>query len=479
MKRTIHRYNEFFRYIASTPKFRALYFVALIIAVHGGYTLVENAGSLKIAIFFPFTFNYFNLFVFCIFSILTIYTCSSFEQFNFYTIRMKTKKRYIIELLGIVIFTNFMFLLMFLFLFLAAAIVKQGFSLEDVAYFYDMSIGQYSIFYLLRYFILLLFTTTIITLLHAILNSKFTMLIVGILLCGFLKNTEFMKMDIVGFQWLPWKYFTTPNYESFTREIHFSLIYLTNIVLLIIGIIHLYLNVEKLKKIKYILINDIFYLWNKKKYVLILWIIIPIVVLLLVNLNSRSNLIDLVNSTMGTGINNESDNLSIIVYLFFLSLSIFIALDLFLKDMKSNLAIIFMRIKLNEWYIDKIIALSLIILSMKLLSYFIIFILIIIFKGTNGYFDLSIVNILIIDFISTLVIQLTSVLIYTTFQFSKTYKIVSIIVATLLLGGYVYMLSNKISYMIAMIVMGILIFIVSQFMFRKKGKTILQKVGGI
>jgi len=479
MKKTIHRYTAFFRYISNTQIFKALYFVALIIAFYGGYALVSNVDNLKGAIFFPFTFNYFNLFFFCLFCILTIYTCSCFDQFNFYIIRMETKRKYIIELLSIVLFVNLIFLIMFLLLFIAFAILSQGITLEAVKYFYGITIGQYAMFYLLRYFAFLFLITAIVALFHVMFKSKFTIFIVGFILSGFFISTEFMEMEIVGFQWLPWKYFATIHYESFTKEIIFSLVYLINIVILTAMVLYSYLNLQKLRRSKYILINDISYLWNKRKHVLMSWLIVPVVALLFVNFKNYYSLIDLVNSSMGIGINSDSSMLSIIVYLFFLSLSIFLVLDLFLKDLKGNLALIFMRMKLSDWYVNKIMVLSLFVLFMKLVSYLIIFLLIIIFKGIYGYLNFNIVNILLTDFMSTVMIQLVSILVYIVFSFPARYKLIAIIGLLLFIGLYIYILPNIFDWILFMAIICILLFIISYSIFKNKNKSILQNVGGI
>ena len=126
---------------------------------------------------------------------------------------------------------------------------------------------------------------------------------------------------------------------------------------------------------KYLFINDIDYLINKKKKITLLIFLIPII-FLVIYLKTNIKGFDLISRITGTNIDKNSYELiEIISYLFNVIILLYIVVSLYIKDIEGLLSNIFMRITPSKWYIKKTIGIILLIFFIKTIEYSILFIL--------------------------------------------------------------------------------------------------------
>lgn len=126
---------------------------------------------------------------------------------------------------------------------------------------------------------------------------------------------------------------------------------------------------------KYLFINDIDYLINKKKKITLLIFLIPII-FLSIYLKTNINGFDLISRITGTNIDKNSYELiEIISYLFNVIILLYIVVNLYIKDIEGLLSNIFMRITPSKWYIKKTIGIIFLIFFIKTIEYSILFIL--------------------------------------------------------------------------------------------------------
>ena len=79
-------------------------------------------------------------------------------------------------------------------------------------------------FYLIKYFIILILLSIIVGLIHHRFSYKGSVPLILIVLSGFYLVE--MQSGVVGFQPLLWNYFMLLNYGSFTMEICYSALYI-------------------------------------------------------------------------------------------------------------------------------------------------------------------------------------------------------------------------------------------------------------
>lgn len=121
---------------------------------------------------------------------------------------------------------------------------------------------------------------------------------------------------------------------------------------------------------KYIYLNDIEYLIKKRKKLLIAMLLIPLLIML-INIKSSFSLVERLVNAMGTNwiSFNESNMLEFIMYLFNISIYVFLIVDIYVKDIAYGLDNIFLRIHPKKWFLKKSIIFISLVLILKLLQY--------------------------------------------------------------------------------------------------------------
>ena len=135
---------------------------------------------------------------------------------------------------------------------------------------------------------------------------------------------------------------------------------------------------------KFILKNDVSFLFQKEKKIIFLYYIITMLLFITFSkfsyLDNKSVFI-MVNG-LDTGLERQ-DTVSLMIYLFILSFYCYIIFLLFTKDARSNLENIFLRITAKKWLSLKIISVFLITVCFLFFNYLLLFLISFFIKEPN------------------------------------------------------------------------------------------------
>ncbi|MDD3341771.1 MAG: hypothetical protein PHN72_06265 [Bacilli bacterium] len=174
---------------------------------------------------------------------------------------------------------------------------------------------------------------------------------------------------------------------------------------------------------KYLLLNDIEYVFHTKKKILFLVLILPIV-FILINHTSLS-ILDVIHLSIGTRF--DSNNYTIIELIMFalnIVVALFLVVDIYVKDIDYHLDNIFLRLPPKKWYIDKTLCFSILILTIKSIQYLLIFITLFILKK-NPLFS-EVFYLLIYDYVYIMFLQFLYLFIYVVTSVFLKNKIITI-----------------------------------------------------
>lgn len=236
MKDKWHNQIKILNYITSTDKYKVIFILSIFLALYGAIVLSVSCPNFIDAILIPFQFYMFNIFAFSLLFANTLNISSLFKnKFSFYVIRLENKKNYIKETLKTnIIVYSFHFLIILLLFFMALNLSKFNNNGIHMYNTYTVSNLSYTIFYLLRYYIIGLFITLISSLIYINFNEKATILLNIIFLTGFIAINQLVISKNV-FSLSIWTYFVNKQYSSFTTELNYTILFI--LILEIITII--------------------------------------------------------------------------------------------------------------------------------------------------------------------------------------------------------------------------------------------------
>ena len=257
-------------------------------------------------------------------------------------------------------------------------------------------------------------------------------------------------------------------------EVLYSCIYI--LILLIISLL-LYKFILKKNKninnIRYIFFTDILYLLKKRKRILLLFLLFPIVTTF-INVNMDLSFISIVNTSMGTNIIlKEFGPLEICMYLLNIGIIAFLITDLFIRDIKYSLDNIFLRTNILTWFIDKVIIFLMFSFILKILQYVLVAIILLI---NNKVFDSNIINLMLADYFYTSLVGFIFLLMYILFITLNKTKFLPIIGGILLIIVLPKSIWSLKCYIIYMIVILILIITIISKIIKNKNKKIFENL---
>ncbi len=246
MKNKFRNRYQIFNYIVSSERFKFLFLSTLMLSFYGAIGICNmNEPYIDTAIS-SYQFDTFNVLVFAILFFNTLNVCTTFDkEFSNYIIRLRNKKKYVIELVKTTIILNlFFFIIQFFIFFMILNLIKLD-NIKIVNYLnYDVSNLIYLIFYLIRYVVYSIIITTLVTTIYINFKQKIAFVFCIIFVIGF-KFGEFgleIKDSLII---KPWYYYSTIICKSFSMELLFSIIYL--IILLIIVSVSYFLTLKNKK----------------------------------------------------------------------------------------------------------------------------------------------------------------------------------------------------------------------------------------
>lgn len=234
-KSKLHKQYHLFNYIVSSSKFKLIFFLTIVLCIYGTISITSMEDTYIDTALISFKFYIFNLFTFLILFLNTLNTCTIFnKEFSNYIIRLKSRKKYVNEMLKITTLLNiFFFILLFILYFMLLNIFKLN-NIHITAFqTYDINNLIYLLFYLFRYVIYGLLIMMVTTLIYINLKEKITLIASSIFLLGFL-DVKFSSTVVKSLILKPWSYFSNVIYSSFFSEVKFSLLYFLILLLIMI-----------------------------------------------------------------------------------------------------------------------------------------------------------------------------------------------------------------------------------------------------
>lgn len=224
---------------------------------------------------------------------------------------------------------------------------------------------------------------------------------------------------------------------------------------------------------KYIMCNDINYLFKYKKKIIILYIFLSLMSVL-INMNSSVSIENIIMLSFGSNLRFDSIGvLEIVMYFFNLFLFLYLVTDVYIKDLLYNIDNLFLRIKPFNYIVIKNLFFILLMFFLKFIQYFIcVFVCFIL----NKNFDFSIVYLYLIDSIYILTFQYLFMFIYYIYIFMHKNTCILFFESLLLILIIPKSIWEVRNHFIGLL----LIFIISQvmmlFVFKKKNKSIIQNL---
>lgn len=226
---------------------------------------------------------------------------------------------------------------------------------------------------------------------------------------------------------------------------------------------------------KYMIYNDIDYLIRKRKTILLLVLLIPLVSIFIAAFASATPN-EIIIYSLGLSVNTKNIGvIELIMYLFNVSLFIFLVADLYIKDVAYQLDNIFLRTRPAKWFVKKTILFMICVLFMKLIEYLGIFIFFVIVKNVN-IINQDFIKIFFCDYLYILLIQYLFLLIYIISIYLSKHKWVCLllfVVAMIFIPKNIFSLRNDLLIILGAIV-GVQIII--YLMFRISSKKIIESV---
>lgn len=226
---------------------------------------------------------------------------------------------------------------------------------------------------------------------------------------------------------------------------------------------------------KYFIRNDFDYLLKKRLRILIIMMIFPVLIAW-VNVKSGYNFTQTIIASLGLSIKDGGGFLTLIAYLFNITIYLFLAVDIYIKDIRYQLDNLFLRMKLSDWYLKKSVLFVVYMFILKLLQHVILSLFIYVF-GNKGI-NISSLYLFIYDFIYIIVLQSIFMLVYSGYMRFKKFKLVFVLIQLLtfiIIPKDIIMLKGKI---VITTILVVLITLVTGLMF-KKGRKIIENVRGV
>lgn len=474
MKNKTHNTYQILNYFASTDRYKIILILTIILCLYGSFALGLNV-TFTSSILNTFMFDIFNIFMFLILFVNTLNICTTFDnKFSFYIIRLNNKKRYIKELLKNVLIFNILHLIIF---FLIYFTIKCFMTYEPGSYTlyqnYNITNNLYLIFYLGRYIILGLLFCVIESLIYINFKTKIVWIFNLLFIMGFLLSSS-SDMIYNKFLIFPWSYFNNIKYSSFSMEVLYSCIYI--LILVIISFLlykFIFKKKETINNIRYIFFTDILYLLKKRKGILLLFLLFPIVTAF-INVNIDIPFINIINTSMGTNIIlKEIGPLEICMYLLNIGIIAFLITDLFIRDIKYNLDNIFLRTNILTWFVNKVIIFLMFSFILKILQYSLVVIILLV---NNKVLDNNVIYLMLTDYFYTSLIGFIFLLMYILFVTLNKAKILPIIVGILLIIILPKSIWSLKCYIFYIIIILILIITIISKIIKNKNKKIFENL---
>lgn len=224
---------------------------------------------------------------------------------------------------------------------------------------------------------------------------------------------------------------------------------------------------------KYLIHNDISYIIHKKRTILVLLWIVPLVILLL-NIN-HSSITYAFQRSMGLQLDiHNIDTVQLISYLFNVFGFIYLIVDIYLKDLNENLENIFLRMKPNHYILRKNICFIAIMIIIKMIQYMLMVCLFMVISKQS--FDIQIIHFALTDIVYILLIQYLFLLIYLFYILLKKNMLFMLISIVILMIVFPKGIWNLHAYNMCIVIVIILLQLIINRIFKTYSKRIIENI---
>lgn len=470
-----NKYKCIVKNIYNSPYYKISILFNLLIAIYGCLILGANQDNYFYTILITHSNPYFNVLFVSLIMINSINTLNILSKYNL-IVRLDNKKNYIKTLIKTIIHMNIISIFSYLLMYFSLLNITQisYIKIENFS-MYNINIIIYMIFYLIRYFVFILLSTTIFSLLLIKFKKTRVYPLIIIFIVGFL----FAQRNIITiseFSPFIWKYLTLANFGTFTTDVNYSILYCLIMEIIIYLIYKLIVYSKKIKfNIKYFILNDINFVIRKHWKLILIFILLPIIILTLSYTKDEYILISM-QKALGININNKDFLLPYLFYIFnFIAISLF-SLDLFIKDY-NNITNIYLRYNYKKFFFIKTLSQFIILVVILFLQYQLISLFSTVVYKTNSY---EIFRYFINSIFMNMFYGLLIIILYITVKISKKYKIIPIIFSLI----YIFIIPlypiniSKNNNLLLILVMTILIFVINKIII-KNNKKIIQELGEV
>ena len=225
---------------------------------------------------------------------------------------------------------------------------------------------------------------------------------------------------------------------------------------------------------KYLIYNDLSYLYHKKKTILILVIFLPLLIGLIYG-KGQFLAIDIIKICVGADFDiNDINVFSLLMLLFNVFSFIYLIVNVYSKDLDDSLENIFLRVKPIKYILKKNICFMLSTFFIKVLQYSLMVVCLLFFQKKVIFFD--ILEVFMIDVIYILLLQYIFLAIYLIYILVNKKLFVLIILSLILIICYPKNIWNAKNYIVYMLLLLILIHICINWIFDKKAKKLIENV---
>ena len=225
---------------------------------------------------------------------------------------------------------------------------------------------------------------------------------------------------------------------------------------------------------KYLIYNDISYIFHKKKKILLCSFLLPLLIVFIYSHGEASS-INIVKICVGANFDLKNFSIISLLMLLFNSFTfIYLILDIYTKDLDQYLENIFLRIKPQKYIIKKNITFLSLSIIIKAIQYSLIILLLFIFQ--KNILDLRILQLFVTDILYIAVLEYLFLFIYFIYILMKKNIYILIIMLSILLFFFPKTIwsTNKYTILFVTLLMVVHLLIISIFL--KVPKKLIEEV---
>lgn len=361
--------------------------------------------------------NFFNL----------IITYSSFSKNYEFIIRTESNKSFFDRLLSYSKKNLFLIITIQISLFTLIFTFVNG--IND----FVISESLYMIYHILKIYILAFLVNKLNICLLQFINKYFIILINSLMYFSivFASSWQIFKLNEYYLYGFISDYLNLYLFPNFLTNVSSFSLYCCFFLIIIDIVYYICCNIDSFYafflKLKYIIINDINYIFNHFFNHIIIYMIITIFSYFIFKFTGSIMDNQIIYYIVGLDFSMEIEPIAIILFGLHVSISIYIIFHLITKDINNGIDNIFLRILPKDWISCKLVSSSIIYFMIKLIIYILLFM---IMKLDKFNLSLNLFSLFVLDYMYFILIQLICLLIY---MLKPVMQIIIIIIATLLL----------------------------------------------